>query len=463
MPIKLFLTIADLSLISSIMILLVMVLRVVLHNTPKWTRYIFWGVVAIRLVIPGFISSKASIIPADSILTVTGIKSDNSYTLGELREDLNGVMGYNDSPMSFIGILVVIWIVGLMSLVTWFIFEHIKVHRRLRFAVDYKKICEKEDHSNILIGYKIFLLDGISSPVVKGVIHPVIYLPSGIDKRDMPFIIAHEKVHISRKDYLWKQLGYLIAAIHWFNPFVWIAYSLFLCDIEYACDEKVVLEHEESFKMGYLNALLHYIEKNHKLSFSMVAFGKMPIRKRVKEIINARRFHFSIVSIAVVVGIGVGIVFATRPVKGDEVARNTNNKEIINNINGSLFMFLSDKVKNTNYTQEQIEVLCRELEEQGFSERDIYRIPELHMNEGGLVYGSEHLGADLISVKSDQGVSGYIYRSDMDQATEANSIAEALTNPKGAVLKVYKEDGKEEIGTFTLSDGKKSLKGGNDK
>ena len=180
---------------------------------------------------------------------------------------------------------------------------------------------------------------------------------------------------------------------------------------------------------------------------------------------NTKKYFSGEVLILILAVICIGFFWATRSVKGDEITeieKNNNNEEIKNN-KDSLFMVLSNKVKNTNYTQEQIEVLCRQLEEQGFSEQDICRIPELHMNDEGLIYGSEHLGADLISVKSDQGVSGYIYRSDMDQATEANSIAEALTNPKGTVLKVYKEDGKEEIGTFTLSDGKKSLKGGNDK
>ena len=463
MLIELFLRIADLSMISCIMIPFVMVLRVLFHKTPKWTRYILWGAVAFRLVIPGFISSKVGILPTDSMLVAMGIKSDEGYTLGKFRGDLSIVGNYSDNNMSIIRVLAAIWFIGLGFLIIWFILEHIRVYRRLRFAVEYDKISRKQDQIEALSECKVCFLDGISSPFIKGVIHPVIYLPSGANSSNIAFILEHEKVHISRMDYLWKQLGYIIAVIHWFNPFVWIAYGLFLCDMEYACDEKVVLGHEESFKAGYLNALLHYIEKEHKVSFSTVALGRISVRKRVKEIINAKNFHFSVVIIAVAVGIGVGIVFAARPVKGDEITRKPNNIEIVNNINNPLFMALSDKVKNTNYTQDQIEVLCRQLEEQGFSEEDINRIPELNMNDEGLLYGSDHLGADLISVKSDQGVSGYVYRRELDQATEANSIDEALANSKVAVIKVYKEDGKEEIGTFTLSDGKRSIKGGNDK
>lgn len=318
MLIELFLRIADLSMISCIMIPLVMVLRALLHNTPKWTRYILWGIVAVRLVIPGFISLDVGILPADSILTAMGIKSGNGYTLGELHGDLSNVVSYSETPISIIRILTAIWLIGLVSLIMWFIFGHIKVHRKLRFAVEYDRISEKKGKIDILNGCKVFLLDGISSPFIKGVIHPAIYLPSGTDQCDMPFIIEHEKVHISRKDYLWKQLGYMIAAIHWFNPFVWIAYGLFLCDMEYACDEKVVLEHEDLFKKRYLNVLLKYMEMDNKVSFSTVALGRVSIRRRLKGIMNIKRFSVGATIAVIVVGIGVGTFFATRQVKGDE-------------------------------------------------------------------------------------------------------------------------------------------------
>ncbi|MBO4922452.1 MAG: M56 family metallopeptidase [Lachnospiraceae bacterium] len=315
MLIELFLRIADLSMISCIMIPLVMVLRALLHNTPKWTRYLLWSMVAIRLIIPGFINSKVSILPTDSILTATGIKPDKGYTFGEL----SSVVSYSDSKKSIILVLTVTWLTGMVSLVLWFLLEHIKVQRKLRFAVEYDKISEKNGQIQKLHRCKVCFLDGISSPFIKGVIHPVIYLPSGTKQCDIPFILAHENVHILRKDYLWKQFSYIIAAIHWFNPFVWIAYDLFLCDMEYACDEKVVLEHEESFKVGYLNVLLRYIEKEHKVSFSTVAFGRVSIRRRLKGIMNIKKFSFGATIVAVVVGIGVGAFFATRPVKGDEV------------------------------------------------------------------------------------------------------------------------------------------------
>ena len=55
-------------------------------------------------------------------------------------------------------------------------------------------------------------------------------------------VVAHEKAHIRRLDYLWKPLGYVLFAVYWFNPFCWLAYILFCRDIEMACDERVIKE-----------------------------------------------------------------------------------------------------------------------------------------------------------------------------------------------------------------------------
>lgn len=115
---------------------------------------------------------------------------------------------------------------------------------------------------------------------------------------------------------------------------------------------------------------------------------------------------------------------------------------------------LMEKVKNANYTPEQIEELDKQLKEQHFSEEYIEPLEELNTNSDGLTYGPDVLGADLILVVSDQGEMGYIYRSDYEQA-DATTLDEAIANPNREVtLTVYDKDGKTKIGTFTLTDGK---------
>lgn len=113
---------------------------------------------------------------------------------------------------------------------------------------------------------------------------------------------------------------------------------------------------------------------------------------------------------------------------------------------------LLGKVRNADYSQEQIEELDVRLKQQEFSDEDIKILNDLNVNEYGQTYGPDALGADLIEVISDQGEIGYVYRADLEK-TEANTITEALQDGDLCKLKVYKYDGRTPIGTFTLTDG----------
>lgn len=113
---------------------------------------------------------------------------------------------------------------------------------------------------------------------------------------------------------------------------------------------------------------------------------------------------------------------------------------------------LYEKVRNADYSQEQIKELDAQLKQQEFSDDDITILNGLNVNEYGQTYGPDALGADLIEVISDQGEVGYVYREDLE-VTEANTLKETLENEEVYIIKVYENDGKTEIGTFTLTDG----------
>jgi len=72
------------------------------------------------------------------------------------------------------------------------------------------------------------------SPVLTGLIRPRIILPVSFDP-DSPegkMVLAHEKVHESRLDNLWRLIGICITCLHWFNPFAWIMLRSFFTDME---------------------------------------------------------------------------------------------------------------------------------------------------------------------------------------------------------------------------------------
>ena len=57
--------------------------------------------------------------------------------------------------------------------------------------------------------------------------------------------VLHEQVHIRRKDIWMKNFALLFLALFWFQPLLWLAYRLFVNDMEEACDEAVLKEKGE--------------------------------------------------------------------------------------------------------------------------------------------------------------------------------------------------------------------------
>lgn len=110
---------------------------------------------------------------------------------------------------------------------------------------------------------------------------------------------------------------------------------------------------------------------------------------------------------------------------------------------------LTEKTKNANLTQEEIQQLDKQLKEDRFTDSQISKFHELNVNKRGQTYGPDALGADLIEVIADDGKPGYIYRTDLE-ATEASSLEEAMKSLDNVVLNVYDQDGENIIGTFTL-------------
>lgn len=53
-----------------------------------------------------------------------------------------------------------------------------------------------------------------------------------------------------------KPLGFLLLALHWFNPLMWLAYGLLCKDIELACDEKVIKTLSPRQRAAYAQALV---------------------------------------------------------------------------------------------------------------------------------------------------------------------------------------------------------------
>lgn len=165
----------------------------------------------------------------------------------------------------------------------------------------------------ILLRDNIYESEFVDSPFVFGVVKPNIYLPMHMDEGTAAYVIAHERAHLARRDHWWKVLGYLVLALHWFNPLVWVAYILFCRDIELACDEKVVRGLDGAARADYSQALLSCAAPKRAVAVCPLAFGEGNIKTRVKSALHYKKPAFWVAAAAVLAVVIVAVCFLTNP------------------------------------------------------------------------------------------------------------------------------------------------------
>ena len=80
--------------------------------------------------------------------------------------------------------------------------------------------------------------EGLSVPMLAGILNPVLLLPKDKLSRDsLGYSLLHELTHYRRKDILLKALCLWVCALHWFNPTVWLMARAVEQDTELACDD----------------------------------------------------------------------------------------------------------------------------------------------------------------------------------------------------------------------------------
>ena len=306
-----FLKLVNLSISASWLILAVLVLRVVLKKAPKWVMPLLWGVVALRLVCLFSIESALSLIPSAETIPseiVTETREPVLYeqatldivtnpTLPPAAEVPVGV-SRQQAQVDF-NIYSVLWLAGMAALLVHALVSAGKLKRKLATA--------------ILLRDNIYESEFVDSPFVFGVVKPNIYLPMHMDEGTAAYVIAHEHAHLARRDHWWKVLGYLVLALHWFNPLVWVAYILFCRDIELACDEKVVKGLDGAARADYSQALLSCAAPKRAVAACPLAFGEGNIKTRVKSALHYKKPAFWVAAAAVLAVVIVAVCFLTNP------------------------------------------------------------------------------------------------------------------------------------------------------
>lgn len=297
------------SLAAALLILTACLYRVLLPKAPKWSRLLLWALAAVRLALPVSVKSAWSLVPSETVLDYKtaqyAAKPELTSGIASFNSAVNPVFGehFAANPQGSVNPLQVwmhiaggIWALGVLVLLVLAFVSFWKVRRRVGASIE--------------LSPGVRLCDGIDTPFLLGLFRPTIYLPSGLPEDEREYVLAHEIAHKRHGDCVWKLLGYGLLCVYWFDPLVWLGYSLFCRDLELACDERVVKGYSLSEKKRYASVLLSNSVPRGAISVCPLAFGEVGVKERVKRVLDKKPTKV-LIALALAVCLAIGVCFLT--------------------------------------------------------------------------------------------------------------------------------------------------------
>ncbi len=322
---ELFRIVLNMSVTGSIAVAGVMLLRLPLKKAPHWIRYALWLVVFFRLLVPVSFSSPVSILggvgapnPVEGVMVyLPEYSSDTAQELITQSSGLTNFASIDQSPMDsadslaptpqastdpmqiWLAISTAVWLSGIVWMLGSSAVLYVRLYRRIRDAV--------------FVEPSVFETDAITSPFVMGFFRPRIILPLHMLKRERELVLRHERAHIYRFDHVVKPIGFLLLAVHWFNPLIWIAFKLFCVDMETSCDERAIRTLDQIEIVNYGEVLLRLGTRKPSFAGGPLAFGENCTKGRIMNVLNYKRPAFWVIATDLLIAVAAGIVLLANP------------------------------------------------------------------------------------------------------------------------------------------------------
>lgn len=295
---------AEMSAIAAVYIFILKALKN--RQLPKW-RYYSWIVILLGFLFPfkpSFGSPAITIeSPNMSAAPTQPIYSDVAPTA---------------SHISIHMILFFVWLTGALLYIA------VMMYRSITFSKSVKRLSIVADSEStelaqrvakdmgITIPVKLAVMKEIASPMMTGMLSPVILLPTrDFSREELRLVLKHELTHFKHKDLLFKAFIMLCRAVHWFNPFMIFISRFIEQECEFYCDHDVVRNESEDARKLYCQSILATVSAQHNMNKKSMArpviatnfyTPKQGLKHRLKLILSFRRKkRFIIVCAAAVI------------------------------------------------------------------------------------------------------------------------------------------------------------------
>lgn len=223
----------------------------------KWLN-VLWAIVLIRLLCPILPSRNFNIIskinPIWRVNHIVQVATNNRKKIDQINYDVeeypilgkeNNVFGTwgQENNQQVITRLIVIGIGGSFFVGIYFIYANRRLRERLEKCplIEETEIisCMEKIKEELGIKGEIQLIEG-PSPMLVGILNPVIVIPVNYSIEEIKLMLVHECMHYKRCDQLFNLLQLMALSIHWYNPLVWLMTKWTKADRELACDANVL-------------------------------------------------------------------------------------------------------------------------------------------------------------------------------------------------------------------------------
>ncbi len=158
-----------------------------------------------------------------------------------------------------------IWLAGMCIYLSIVIGSYIvyitRKHKKAIRITENTVLNEVKKELKIKRHIKIRMSPDIQSPMLVGVLLPVIYIPCReIPIEYMRMVFLHELTHYKRKDLAFKWLSLFVNAVHWFNPLAYLLRANLSEACEVSCDMAVTKNMSDTEQKIYMKTILDLVE-----------------------------------------------------------------------------------------------------------------------------------------------------------------------------------------------------------
>lgn len=329
------------ALLMSVLVFLFLLLRIPLQRRVKpGTLYAIGIIVAVGLLIPLRPALPISILPAPEPLqqmVAPEVALPETvpyyYDFGAeehqqlLREAIVArepvaldMVAAQPRGASLWRIAAIVWLGGAMLMAAYHTLRHLRFRHLIRRwnsePNSLQRLAFEAAAQSVKRPPRLLQCDVVQSPMLVGLIRPIVLLPRKVFSADeLAIILQHEFVHYTRRDLWCKALVLGAACLHWWNPLVHLLARAISSDCEMSCDDLVLAGADMKRRRQYGETILSAITRQTAPYAALSTYfyeGRSNMKRRFASMLNMRPRRAGVLLIVVCLGLTMvtGSVFA---------------------------------------------------------------------------------------------------------------------------------------------------------